>query len=138
MGYQEFTYKINNIGLFNEKLEDIKNLMQNYYYRHELDGKVYEGYTNHITLMHFERNVGNIKKGYQLYITGDRANGKDIILELNTILHQKQRFNWVEEMVWTEKQNKILDEIFKKGKTEYAELILDAVYGKIEIDQDSN
>lgn len=138
MGYQEFTYKINNIGLFNEKLEDIKNLMQNYYYNHELNGKVYEGYTNHITLIHFKRNVGNIKKGYQLYITGDRANGKEIILELNTILHQRQGFNYIEEMTYTEKQGKILDDLFEKGKTEYAELILDVVNGKIEIDQDIN
>ena len=138
MGYQEFTYKINNIGLFNEKLEDIKNLMQNYYYNHELNGKVYEDYTNHITLIHFKRNVGNIKKGYQLYITGDRANGKEIILELNTILHQRQGFNYIEEMTYSEKQGKILDDLFEKGKTEYAELILDVVNGKIEIDQDIN
>ena len=136
MGYQEFVYKVNNIDLFYNKLNEIKDLMQKNFYSIELDGKLYEGYNNRLTLIKFEKNVGDIKKGYNLYIIGERATGKDIILELNTILHQRQRFNWVEEMIWSKNQGEILKNIFQKGKTEYGRLILDVIDGEIEIDQD--
>ena len=134
MGYQEFVYKVNNIDLFYEKLDEIKDLMQKQFYHFEIDGKIYEGYNNRLTLIEFKKKVGDIKKGYNLYITGERANGRDIILELNEILHQRQRFNYIEEMIWTEREGEILDNIFKKGQTEYAKLIMDVVYGAIEIE----
>ena len=137
MGYQEFTYKINNIDLFYEKLDEIKDLMQKQYYRYEHNGKIYEGYNNKMVLINFKRNVGDIKRGYHLYIVGERASGKDIILELNTILGQRQRFNFIENMIWSEKHSEILRNIFKKVETEYAKLILDLVTGEeIKLNED--
>ena len=136
MGYQEMIYRVKDINLFYEKLDEIKDLMQKQFYSIELDGKLYEGYNNNLTLIEFKKNVGDIKKGYNLYISGERATGKDIILELNNILHQRQRFNYVENMIWTKEEEERLNDIFKKGKTEHGQLIMDIVHGAIKIDQD--
>ena len=38
MGYQEFTYRVNDVNLVYEKLDEIKDLMQKQFYHYELDG----------------------------------------------------------------------------------------------------
>ena len=92
-----------------------------------------------MVLIEFKRNVGNIKRGFHLNIVGERATGKDIILELNTILGQRQRFNFIEGMIWSEKHSEILRDIFRKVDTEYGKLILDLISGEeIKLNQDAD
>lgn len=132
MGYQEFTFKLDQPQQFINKKKEIDNHMNKTYLSEQCS----------YTLLEIKQPVGEMDRGMYLYITGDRWSGRELMCYLDKKL--KSSYNsdietclgmWISNKDNYEIESKKLTKLFKNKRSEVGNVLIKGPERSIEMER---
>lgn len=121
MGYQEFTFKLDQPQQFMEQKKSIDKYMN----KKELSAVC------EYTLIEVKQPIGEMNEGMYLYVTGERHGGKELVRYLNTKLESSYNSDietclgmWISNKDHYEKDSIKLTKLFKEKRSDIGNVLM--------------